>query len=53
MVGGEGRGREERPHAVGPIPGQIPGAGVETEGEVSGEVFFRVVGGGGVAVGQD
>jgi len=38
---------------VGPILGQIQGAEVETGGEVSGEVFFRVVVGVGVAVDLD
>lgn len=43
MVDGEGQGWEEHSRVVGPILGQTPGAEVETEGEVLGEVFSRVV----------
>lgn len=40
---GKGREREEHPCAVGSNWGGTPGDEVETEGEASGEGFFRVV----------
>jgi hypothetical protein len=43
VVDGEGQGRGEHPCAVGSTRGGTPGDEVETEGEASGEGFFRVV----------